>query len=336
MLAARFHGDRRVTIEQFPDPEIQKPDECLVRVMACGICGSDKRLFLGDEPTEEIMGHEMAGEIIAVGDGVSRLRVGDRVVVFNLITCGQCAYCAQGRFTYCTDKQGSVNGGYGELLVAPERNLWPLPDDISYERGCLFSDVLGTPHKALRLAGVGEGDTVVIFGCGPIGLAAAQIAVARGARVMSVDMIDYRLEAAARMGAEVTVNAEREDPTERAFAWTKLGADFAFDCTGDPSALLSALETVRPGGRTTLVGANQGMQFNPWQCLSSRDVTLGGTWYLHLEDYYECLRLYRTTAVDPLRILTHQVPLEDIARGFELFCDHKDGCLKVVVLVGLR
>ncbi len=336
MKAAMFLGRGRVAIEDRPDPQITSADECLVRVMACGICGSDKRPFAADGPSEQIMGHEAVGEVVEVGRGATRLRPGDRVAVYNLIGCGQCAYCRQGRITYCPDTQGSVNGGYGELLVAPERNLLPLPDEVDWLRGCLFTDVLGTPMKAVRLAGVREGDRVVVIGCGPIGLGTVQICVARGARVMAVDVLDYRLEAATDLGAEAACNAGAEDTVEAARRWTGPGSDAAFDCTGAEGLATVALDCLRPGGTAMCVGANMQMSFSPWRHIISRDAKLGGSWYLHFEDFAEVVRLYRAKLIDPLPLVTHRVPLEEIARGFELFTGHEDGCIKVVVLPGLR
>lgn len=333
MLAARFLGNRRISVEEVPTPRITEPDQCQVRVMTCGICGSDRRIVSQPGVREGIEGHEAVGQVMAVGEGVTRVHVGDHVAVYNLIGCGRCHWCLQGKITYCQDTQGSVNGGFGGVLVAPERNLLPLPADMDWVRAALFTDVLGTPHKAMRLAGVREGDTVVVLGCGPIGLGAVLIGAAQGARVMAVDTLDYRLRAAERMGAEVVCNAGSEDTVQAARNWTRWGADFAFDCTGAEGAAITALDCLRPGGKAMCVGANQHMEFSPWQHITSRDVSLGGSWYLHFEDFHACLELYRTTGLDPLAMVTHTVPIEEIAHGFDLFINRKDGCIKVVVLV---
>ncbi|MEA3400626.1 MAG: alcohol dehydrogenase catalytic domain-containing protein [Armatimonadota bacterium] len=336
MKAALFHGGRQVSVEDVPDPAIAAPDDCLVRVMVSGICGTDKRFFVAEEPTEGIMGHEAVGEVVAVGESVTGVGEGDRVAVYNLIGCGHCGYCRQGRFTYCREPRGSVNGGYGELLVAPERNLLPVPDWLDWERACLMTDVMGTPVKAVRIADVEEGDTVVVLGCGPIGLGTVQAAVARKARVMAVDPVEPRTEAARRFGAEVGCPATGEDAVSCAMEWTGVGADVAFDCTGAEGAAVTALECLRPGGTGMCVGANMQMTFSPWRHIISRDATLGGSWYLHLEDYAECLRLQRAGLIDPLPMITHRVPLEEIHSGFELCVDQPESCIKVVVMIGLR
>jgi len=336
MKAAVFHGGERVTVEDVPDPAIGAPDECLVRVEVCGICGSDKHFFVAPEPTEGVMGHEVAGEVIAVGDGVTRVRVGDRVAVYAVRGCGECAYCRQGRITYCTDPRGSLNGGYGELLVAPERNLLRLPDAMDIERGCLMADVVGTPMKAARLAPVREGERVVVLGCGPIGLGAVLVAVAMKARVMVVDLLANRLAMARRLGAEVACDARGQDTVEAVHAWTGVGADVAFDCTGAEGAAIAALACLRPGGTAMCIGANMQMSFSPWRQIISRDARLGGSWYLHLEDFAEAVRLWAAGLLDPLPMVTHRVPLAEIERAFELVVRRPEECVKVIVNVGAR
>lgn len=336
MKAAIFQGNGEISVEDRPDPRIEAPDECLVRVMACGICGSDIHPYLSAAPPDAIMGHEAVGEVLEVGEGATRVRPGDRVAIYAVIGCGECAYCRQGRITWCERRLGSANGGFGELLVAPERNLLPLPDWIDWMRASLLTDVLGTPMKAMRTAGVGEGDTVVVLGCGPIGLGAVQIAVAWHARVMAVDRLGYRLEMARRLGAEALSTPDEESTVQAAKRWSGLGADFAFDCTGVEGLALTALDSLRPGGTAICVGRNMQMQFSPWTHIISRDVKLGGSWYLHYEDFDELLRVCRAGRLDPLPMITHRVPLEEIAMGFEVFARHEDGAVKVVVLLGLR
>jgi len=331
MLAAWFEGSGTVSVRETPDPRIQAPDECLVRVAACGICGTDKRIFLALQPPGQVMGHEAAGEVVAVGDAVTTVAPGDHVAVYNLIGCGACPCCRQGRITWCAATRGSVNGGYGELLVAPERNLLRVPADLAWARACLLTDVLGTPMKAARIAPVSEGDRVVVLGCGPIGLGAVLVAVALGARVMAVDPLANRRALAARFGAEIGCDPGAADALEQVRAWTGPGADLSFDCTGAPGATLTALDCLRPGGTAMCIGANLEMSFSPWRHIISRDAKLGGSWYLHYEDFARCLALMRAGLLDPLPMVTHTVPLARIAHGFDLLINHPDECIKVLV-----
>lgn len=332
MKAAVFTGLREVKTEEVPTPRCPE-DGVIVQVMASGICGSDKWLFLGDGAKTGIHGHEAAGVVVEVGPKVTRRSVGDRVAVYDVIGCGACAYCAVGEFTRCRRRKGSVSGGYGQYVACPERNALPLPDDISFERGCLMLDAMGTPAKAARRLGVSRGMTAAVYGCGPIGLNAVQVCTAMGARVIAVDPEGYRREAALRLGAVLAVDPQERSPSEAIIEVTGEGADRAMECSGNPQALRQAIESVHPDGWVGVVGECRTVEISPSDDLIRRDVHIMGSWYLNVEDFYRNIELYRTTSADPLRVVTHMVPLGKIERGFQLFCDHEDACLKVVVRV---
>lgn len=331
MKAALFVGKRQVEIVETDPPQIQNPDDVLVEVVSCGICGSDQGLFLNDGPKVGVHGHEAAGRVAAVGPEVTRWKVGDRVVVYAVVGCGHCAYCLQGKFTYCPQRPEGIQGGFGEYLVAPERNLMSMPDNMPFDRGCLMSDCFGTPAKAVRRIGVGEGDAVAVFGCGPIGLNAVMVAAAYGAQVIAVDLIQYRLEAAQRLGAQHVVNASESDPVREIRALTGGGADRAVECSGNSRAEKQSIEALRPAGRAVFVGECGRLDISPSSDLIRRDIEVMGSWYIHLADFYENVRLCEDTAADPLRVVTHKVCLEDIAEAFRVFCDREDHCLKAIV-----
>lgn len=333
MKAPLFLGQRQIEVAEVDDPVLQRPDEVMVRVVRSGICGSDQSLYLNPGRKPGVHGHEAAGIVVEVGEGVRDRQPGDRVVVYDVIGCGQCRYCRQGQFTYCPDRAGSVGGGFGELLVAPERNLIPLPEDVPFDRGCLLSDAFGTPAKAARKVGVGPDDTVAVFGCGPIGLNAVQVARAYGASIIACDLIDYRLEAARELGAQHVLNGGRCDPVAAIRDLTDLGADKSIECSGSPLAERQALECLRPAGRAVFVGECGKLEISPSEHLIRRDVEIMGSWYIHLNDFVTNLALMADTGADPLRIVTHRVALEDIAAGFAAFCDRREGCLKVIVSV---
>ncbi|MGQ9524661.1 MAG: zinc-dependent alcohol dehydrogenase [Armatimonadota bacterium] len=330
MKAAVFTGRREVAIQDVPMPNC--PDDgVIVQVMASGICGSDKWLFLNDGPKPGIHGHEAAGVVVEVGPKVTRRAVGDRVAVYDVIGCGVCSYCSVGEFTRCRNRKGSVSGGYGQYVACPERNALPLPDDVSFERGCLMLDAMGTPAKAARRLGVSRGMTVAIYGCGPIGLNAVQVCTGMGARAIAVDPVGYRRDAAVRLGAVMAIDPQDGPPSLAILDATGEGADRAMECSGNPNALHQAIESVHPDGWVGVVGECGRAEISPSDDLIRRDAHVMGSWYLNLEDFYRNIELYRFTSADPLRVVTHIVPLAEIERGFRVFCDHEDGCLKVVV-----
>ena len=350
MKAALFRGERQIEIAEVPDPAITRPDDVLVRVVRSGICGSDKALYLrpGDKPG--VHGHEVAGIVEEVGSEAAPVEPGDRVVVDDVIGCGTCRYCRAGQYTYCGQRRGSVSGGYGERLVAPARNLLPLPADIPLDCGCLLSDNFGTPAKACRKVGVQAGQTVAVFGCGPIGLNGVQAARAYGAEVIAVEPVGYRREAAERLGARQTVDPAREDPVQAIREATDGGADRALECSGNPEAEKQALACVAPAGRVCFVGECGRLELSPSEDLIRRDVEVMGSWYIHTADFATNLALLRPQeapegrrgggasgpagqVADPLRIVTHTVPLTEIAHAFRVFCDHEEGCVKAIVAV---
>jgi len=328
--AAVFTGRREVRIDEVPMPKCPE-DGVIVQVMASGICGSDKGLYLRDGAKPGIHGHEAAGIVVEVGRKATRRTVGDRVAVYDVIGCGACTYCNLGEFTRCRQRKGSVSGGYGQYVACPERNALPLPDDVSFERGCLMLDAMGTPAKAVRRMGVSRGMTVAVYGCGPIGLNAVQVCAAMGARVIAVDPEGYRREAALRLGATVALDPQSGPPSGAIIDATGQGADRAMECSGNPEALREAIKSVHPDGWVGVVGECGKAEISPSDDLIRGDVHLMGSWYLSVEDFYRNIDLYRCTSADPLRVVTHVVPLSEIERGFKLFCDHEDECLKVVV-----
>lgn len=331
MKAALFVGEREVEVAQVDDPVLRHDDDVLVRVVRCAICGSDKGLYLNSGAKPGVHGHEGAGVVVEVGSGVQRLQPGDRVVIYDVIGCGDCDYCQRGQFTYCPDRRGSVGGCFAEMVVAPERNLIPIPDEQPFDRACLLSDAFGTPAKGVRKLGVGPEDTVVVFGCGPLGLNAVQIAKAYGAAVIACDLIDYRLEAAGELGAERALNGSNCDPVAVVRELTGLGATKSIECSGSPVAERQAIECLRPAGRAVFLGECGKLQISPSEDLIRRDIEIMGSWYIHRDDFAVNLALMAQTDADPLRIVTHRESLDDIAEGFELFCDRRDGCLKVIV-----
>jgi propanol-preferring alcohol dehydrogenase len=331
MKAAFFVGKGQIEIRQAPVPE-PAADQVLVKVMSSGICGSDKGLWMNEGEKSGIHGHEASGVVEAVGRDVTQWRPGDRVAVLAVAGCGTCSYCAAGQYTYCAHWK-FYGGGYGEYLVAPALNLLPLPDYIPFDRGCLLLDALGTPAKAARRVGVRAQEWALVMGCGPIGANAILACKAYGAWVIAAEPIAYRREHAARLGAELTLDPTAPDFLDRVREVTRGGAAKVLECSGQPAAEQMALAAARTGGRVVFVGENSALSINPSEDLIRRDITVMGSWYLHRSDYFENLELMQRSGLDPMRAVTHVVSLDEIAHGFDVFCAHKENCLKVVVRV---
>lgn len=331
MKAAVFYEREQVRLEQVPTPT-PGPGEVLVRNMACGICGSDQGLWLNDGPKPGIHGHEAAGIVEQVGSQVSGVQPGDRVALMAVSGCGVCVDCRRGQFAYCEAGPRGRAGGFAEYQVAPAELALPLPEWLPFETGCLLTDALGTPARAVRRSGIESGATAAVFGCGPIGLFAVQVLKAYGAIVIALDPVAYRVEAARELGADFAIDLSRDSALEAIRAITRVGADYVFECSG--RAGKEALASVRRAGRVAFVGECPKLEINPSEDLIRRHVEVFGTWYLTRADYVQNVRLVESGAVDPMRVVSHVLPFEEIGRAFDIFCNHKEQALKVVLRMG--
>jgi len=246
--------------------------------------------------------------------------------------CGVCVDCQRGRFAYCEAGPKGREGGYAEYQVAPAELLLPLPDGLPFEVGCLLTDALGTPARAVRRSGIEAGAMAAVIGCGPIGLNAVMMLKAYGALVIALDPVAYRVEAARELGADFGIDLSRDSAVEAIRAITRVGADYVFECSGHGGK--EALAAVRRAGKVAFVGECPKLEISPSEDFIRRHIEVFGSWYITRMDYVQNVRLVERGLVDPMRIVTHILPLAEIARGFDVFCGHKEGALKVVVRCG--
>jgi threonine dehydrogenase-like Zn-dependent dehydrogenase len=321
-------GDLRMVEAELPKVE---EGEVLIAVHACGICGSDKWFWHVDSPNDYVAGHEVAGEVVEVGPGVSNLVVGDRVSVNNVKGCGQCEACQAGKFVRCSSPLTHMGFGFSEIVAVPEVNCLKLKAEISYVAGSLIFDNWGTPYSAIKRTTMKQGDIVVVSGCGPIGLAAVALSINRGARVIAVDPLKERLDAAARMGSDLTT-VPAEDTTKIIHEFTDGQAvDIFLECSGKPSSYELALKVIRVAG--TIVSIGEGAQFP----FSSSDIihkhlTIIGSLYSTMVDGAEIQEMMVKGEIDPTAFVTNTFRLDDIPTNFEKIITCSEGLLKSVVV----
>ncbi|MFP3913269.1 MAG: zinc-dependent alcohol dehydrogenase [Actinomycetota bacterium] len=333
MKAALLRDWNDLGVEEVPVPQ-PEPGEVLVRVLACGLCGTDLKMVKGGFQARGwppslpfVMGHEWSGEVAALGEGLDdiELSVGDKVVAENHIGCGTCRNCRSGRYNLC-EKAGTPGyrlyghtapGALAEYAVRPAPMLHRLPDDAGPLEGALVNQGSLTVH-ALRRVGFLPGSTAAIFGPGLLGLLTAAVARASGAsRIIMVGRGD-RLKLAAEMGCDAVVDYEEEDPTEGVRGLTDgRGVDYVFDCTGNPRVPVQALGVVRRGGRVALLGLTGG---EPAQIDVDR-LTLDEVDLMGIRSspnaYPAMIALLRSGAVDLQPLLTHVYPLDEVGRALE-------------------
>jgi S-(hydroxymethyl)glutathione dehydrogenase / alcohol dehydrogenase len=382
MKALVFHKPKDVRVEEVPDPRIEHPRDAILRVTSTAICGSDLHIYNGLVPQlgRMTLGHEFMGVVEEVGPEVTDLQAGDRVLVPFPMADGTCWFCTHGLPTACentnrlygpegallkgkgagmfgyTDLYGGKDGGQAEKVRVPFADHGPrkVPDGLKDEQALFLTDILPTAWQAVQWGGVQEGDTVAVFGCGPVGLLAQRVAKSKGAsKVIGVDVQDDRLDMARRLMGSVPVNANEEDVDDFIRGQTEgRGADVCIDAVGmeaDRNVLEKAsavvhlqrgtmkvlrhcLGSVRRGGRVSVVGV-YGTSFDnfPLGQLFDKGLTLrGGQANVHevVDELLEHVKAGRLRADD---IITHVRPLDDAPEMYDLFNRKEDGCVKVVL-----
>jgi len=331
----------KLAVEEFPVPR-PGPGEALLRVAACGICGSDVHGLDGSTGRRVpplIMGHEAAGVIEAVGADVRDWRRGDRVTFDSTIYCGQCRFCRQGRINLCDDRrvlgvscdEYRQHGAYAEYVVVPSRILYRLPEGLSFERAALVEPLSIALHAAER-AGAGKGDTAAVVGAGMIGLLAVQALKARGCSpVIALDVDDGKLELARQLGADALVRSDDRNAVARVLEATSgAGADAVIEAAGLDESFQTAVLCARKGGVLALIGNLKSTVGFPLQVVVTRELSVLGSCASRGE-YPECLEMIADGRVD-VDVLTSAVaPLEEGPAYFDRLYRKEPGLMKVVL-----
>jgi threonine dehydrogenase-like Zn-dependent dehydrogenase len=377
MQALTYFGPGKVRVVEQPDPRIEHPNDIVLRVTRTAICGSDLHLLGGlvpDTRVGSIFGHEFAGVVEEVGPSVCALMAGDRVVVPFNVSCGVCELCGKGMFASCDNanpnsdifggafgyshNSGGYRGGQAEYVRVPFADVGPMkiPTDMDEEDVLFLSDILPTGYQAAEMGDIQEGDTVIVFGCGPVGLFAQKCAWLLGAgRVIAVDWVDYRLEFAKQYANVETVNFGEVDDvlaTLREMTDGK-GADVCIEAVGceasgslpnrlsglmmmqagSPTALFWSIYAAKKGGRISIVGV-YGPPANmiPIGVAMNKNLTLR-TGQCNVRRYMpHLLELIRNGTIDAKGIISHRLSLEEAPDAYEMFRGKKDNCIKCVLI----
>ena len=390
MKALCWHGKSDVRIDNVPDPKILHPRDAIIRITTTCICGSDLHLFDGYQPTMEagdILGHEPMGEVIEVGSEVKNLKKGDRVVVPFVIACGECFFCQKGMFSACDTTNpnaeiarkamgqspaalfgfshmlGGIPGGQAEYLRVPHADVGAIKieSDLPDEQVVFLSDIFPTGYMAAENCGIEPGDTVAVWGCGPVGQFAIQSAWILGAgRVIAIDCVEERLAMAAMFGRAETINFMKDDNKVYDTLMEMTGGrgpDRCIDAVGCEAHVGGSIDSVidkvktltmlgtdrahvlrevirccRKGGTVSIPGVYVGMLDKiPFGAAMNKGLTLkmGQT---HVQKYGKpLLKMIEDGKIDPSFVITHTAPLIDAPEMYKTFRDKQDGCIKVVL-----
>ena len=343
MQACVLHAVGDLRCEQVNDPRPAE-GEVLVRVAACGICGSDiPRVFkTGTYRFPLIPGHEFAGEVVAVGDGVDPKLIGSRNAIFPLIPCMECPMCAKAEYALCAsyDYLGSrSNGAFAEYVCVPVWNLLPIPEGVSYEEAAMTEPAAVALH-ALRRANLAEGDSILIFGAGSVGLLAAMWADALGADlVMLADIDDRKLTFAKELGFTLTFNDKELNLADGVkMATGNSGADIVIEASGSTKALEHCMHTAAPFGRVVLLGNPEGdmrLSKQGYWAILRKQLSLTGTWNstynpAGIDDWKTVLEFMANGKLNVKPLISHRVGLPKLLEAMELMRDRTAFSSKVM------
>jgi alcohol dehydrogenase len=344
MKALTYHGPGRRVWGEVADAVIRQPEDAVVRVDAVTICGTDLHILKGDVPEVEfgrILGHEAVGTVVAVGDGVRTVSVGDRVLASCISACGRCAYCRSGVYGQCTGGGGwilghLVDGTQAEYVRTPfaDNSLHQLPASVTDESALLLADILPTSFEVGVLNGrVKPGDSVAVVGAGPIGLAAIMTAqLYSPGRIIAVDPAASRREAAKHVGADLTLSAEEATPDAiRRLTRDGLGVDVAIEAVGIPETFELCAAAVRPGGHVANVGVHGRPAVLHLEELWIRDVTIT-TGLVDTRTTPTLLEMLAAGRLNTEGLVTHRFGLDEMQEAYDVFADAENtGALKVAL-----
>jgi L-iditol 2-dehydrogenase len=338
MRVAMYYSNQDVRLEEMPTPQIG-PGEVLMRVEDSGICGTDLLEWYRLHKAPLVLGHEVAGVIVAVGEGVENYKEGDRICAAHHVPCNVCHYCLSGHHTVC-DTLRRTNfdpGGFAEYLRLPrinvEQGIFPLPDEVSFEEAT-FVEPLACVLRGQRLAHLQPGQSVLVIGSGVAGLLHIQLARTSGASyIMATDIVDYRLEAARKFGADVAVQAKEYNPDYLRLAVNGRLADLVVICSGERSAINQALESVERGGTVLFFAPTEQGVYVPisvndlfWR----NEITLTSSYGGSPADYAAALELIGADKIRVRDMITHRLVLAETGLGFQLVAQAQDS-LKVII-----
>ena len=333
MKVSYWYNNQDIRIEEVPTPT-PGPKEMLVKVISCGICGSDIVEWYRLPRAPLVQGHEIGAEVVAVGDSVKKYKPGDRVFIPPKIPCGKCFYCVNGHYPQCTEIKERLPGGFAEYILVPEifveNGTYLLPENITYDQST-FIEPLACVVRAERLAGIKTGDSVLVIGCGMSGLLHVKLAKAKGCKVIAVDINRKKLEIAARMGADVVIDSG-DDVAARLIAENGKKADTVLVCSGAEAALEQAWKCVDKGGRVVLfaVPGPDKKVVVPINDFWMKEITILTSYYCGPPDIIEAMKLIESGNIVVDDLITHRLPLADIAYGFKLVSDGRES-IKVII-----
>ena len=341
MQGVVFMGDRKLEFMEFSDPK-PGPDEVVLEIKASGMCGSDLKFYrvsggasalgLGGDGSPVIAGHEPCGDVVEIGKEVDprQVQLGQRVMVHHYKGCGVCNHCVDGWGQLC--REGIVvygatgHGAHAQYMKVPVSTLVPLSESLTHSEGAAISCGTGTAYAALRRLDISSGDTIAIFGQGPVGLSATQLAAAMGAHVVAIDISADRLSRARQFGAEVVLDPTQENVVDQIRELTDgIGANLSLDCSSASTARLAAVQCLRTWGSACFVGEGGDVTIDVSNDMLRRQVTIIGSWTFSVAGQAECARFIVENEIDVDALFTDRYTLSQAEEAYTVFDRQQTG-----------
>lgn len=339
MLQARMLAPKQIAIEEVAKPEV-KPGHVLLKVGEIGICGSDIHVYHGKHPYTPypvIQGHEFSAEIVAIGEGVKGLQLGQLVVVTPQVTCGTCYSCTHGRYNICDSLKVmgfQTDGAAREYFLVPATHIVPLPDGFERELAALIEPVAVAVHAVHRFGAV-KGLKLLVLGAGPIGNLVAQVIKGLGAAEVAItDINPFRLSLAEKCGLTTTFNSSKLEEQSRLMNFLgKDGADGILECVGHQATMEQAINLARKGSRIVVVGVFGAKPVVDMGLVQDRELELIGTLMYRREDYVEAIELVQKGLIQLKPLISHRFPLREYEAAYKMIDEQPDQVMKVIIKV---
>lgn len=342
MKAFVYHGPENMSLDQVPKPKILKPTDAIVKVTTSTICGTDKHIRHGGLPEVEpgrIIGHEFCGIVEEVGPAVTKFKKGDRVAVSCVTQCMDCFYCRRGMYSQCVD--GSwifgymIDGCQADYVRVPyaDSGMYIIPESLTDEDVIFVGDILSTGYYGAEMGRIQPGDTVAVFGSGPVGMCAMATARLWGpANIIAVDIDDSRLEFAQKNGwADMGLNPNKVDVPQAIKDLTEgRGADVTIEANGFEPTFKGALDSVRPGGTVSVIGVFETPQTVPMNKLWIKNITIT-MGLVNANRIPELINLIKAGKINMKPLITHSLPLSEVAEAYDIFEERRDNAIKVLL-----
>lgn len=342
MKAFVYHGPENMSLDQVPKPKILKPTDAIVKVTTSTICGTDKHIRHGGLPEVEpgrIIGHEFCGIVEEVGPAVTKFKKGDRVAVSCVTQCMNCFYCRRGMYSQCVD--GSwifgymIDGCQADYVRVPyaDSGMYIIPEGLTDEDVIFVGDILSTGYYGAEMGRIQPGDTVAVFGSGPVGMCAMATARLWGpANIIAVDIDDSRLEFAQKNGwADMGLNPNKVDVPQAIKDLTEgRGADVTIEANGFEPTFKGALDSVRPGGTVSVIGVFETPQTVPMNKLWIKNITIT-MGLVNANRIPELINLIKAGKINMKPLITHSLPLSEVAEAYDIFEERRDKAIKVLL-----